>query len=164
VLNDCATCVSLRLGCAAEEEDLPLTANCFSMSSKLSAFSALMVPVGVWTDILARYAVCIGVGVYGIPSEWRAECRDVSRDESVRCGHFLQMTHWQRIKFRRLFWRRLEASCTRRRCTLHSPSTACLPRVSYMHTASLTTWNSTRPRASLSAAEAARDEHEHAEH
>ena len=47
MLNDCATFVSLRLGRAAGEDDLPLTANCFSMSSKLSAFSALMVPVGV---------------------------------------------------------------------------------------------------------------------
>jgi hypothetical protein len=69
VLNDCAACVSLRLGRGAEEEDLPLTANCFSMSSKLSAFSALMVPVGVWTDILARCTVCVGVGECGIPSK-----------------------------------------------------------------------------------------------
>jgi hypothetical protein len=39
----------------------PLTANCFSISSKLSAFSALIVPLGVWTDILALlYGVLTG--------------------------------------------------------------------------------------------------------
>ena len=31
--------------------------------------------------------------LYRVQFESR-ECRDISRDESVKCGHFLQMTHW----------------------------------------------------------------------
>ena len=87
--------------CAADDdEDLPLTANCFSMSSKLSAFSALIVPVGVWTDILTRFRLrCLR---YTEDMESRVSGYFQSQF-CHRCGHFLQMTHWQRIKFRHHF-------------------------------------------------------------